>query len=256
VVSAGTEGAAPHQCPLVPDLARFESIKLIGLGGVGGIVARYASLFLAGASHPVCLTLIDGDTFEASNASRMFFSSFGNKAAVVRDDLQGFLDDLALTVAAVEEYVAPENLDRLIGEGDCVLLCVDNHATRKLVSDHCAKLADVCLISAGNDGVGADGAGRIQRGTYGNVQVHVRERGRDRSPALTAHHPEIANPTDALPTDASCSAAILSTPQILFTNLATASAMLNAFFLEIAGARAYTEVCFDIAHGRMQPLVL
>ncbi len=242
--------------PLAPDLARFPSIKLIGLGGVGGVVARYASLFLAGASQPVCLTLIDGDRFEAPNASRMFFSSFGNKAAVVRDDLLDFLDDLALTVAAVEEYITPENLDRLIREGDCVLLCVDNHATRKLVADHCAALADVCLISAGNDGVGEDGAGRVQRGTYGNVQVYVRSCGSACSPALTAHHPEIANPSDALPTDVSCSEAIFSTPQILFTNLATASALLNAFLLEISGARSYTELCFDIADGKMQPLVL
>jgi len=137
-----------------------------------------------------------------------------------------------------------------------VLLCVEIHATRKLVADHCAVLADVCLISAGNDGVGEDGAGRIQRGTYGNVQVHVRQHGSDRSPALTAHHPEIANPSDVLPTDVSCSEAIFSTPQILFTNLATASALLNAFLLEISGARGYNELCFDIAEGRMQPLVL
>jgi len=32
---------------------------------------------------------------------------------------------------------------------DLVLLAVDNHATRKLVSDHCARLDNVCLISGG-----------------------------------------------------------------------------------------------------------
>jgi molybdopterin/thiamine biosynthesis adenylyltransferase len=239
-----------------PDFARFPNIKVIGLGGVGGIVARYACLFLASASEPVCLTLIDGDAFEPANASRMFFASSGNKAAVVRDDLLDALGDFTITLAAVEEYAAPENLDRLIGERDCVLLCVDNHATRKLVSDHCATLRDVCLISGGNDGVGKDGSGSVQRGTYGNVQIYLREQGVDRTPPLSAYHPEIANPADPLPTQLSCGAALIATPQILFTNVATASAMLNAFLLEVSGARGYSEACFDIAEARMQPVLV
>jgi len=242
--------------PLVPDLEAFQNVKIVGLGGVGGIVARYLCLFLANASRSAALTLIDGDTFEAGNASRAFFSCLGNKAAVVRDDLLDSAGELPLTLTAIEEYVRPENLDRLIGEGDCVLLCVDNHATRRLVSEHCASLDDVCLISGGNDGVGEDASGRPQRGTYGNVQIHLRRGGRDESPALTAHHPEIEHPADALPTDVSCTEAMLSMPQILFTNLATASAMLNAFFLEACGARGYAEVCFDVAEGLMAPVEL
>ena len=245
-----------RQRPLVPDLEGLQNIKLVGLGGVGGIVARYLCLYLASANHPTCLTLVDGDSFEAGNASRAFFSCFGNKAAVVRDDLLESLADLPLTLAAVEEYVCPENLDRLIGEGDCVLLCVDNHATRKLVAEHCDKLDDVCLISGGNDGVGADASGKLQRGTYGNVQIHLRRGGRNASPALTTHHPEIESPKDALPTDVSCTEAMLTVPQILFTNLATASAMLNAFFLEACDARSYAEVCFDVAEGLMAPVEL
>lgn len=245
-----------RQRPLVPDLEGIESIKVVGLGGVGAIVARYLCLFLASANHDACLTLIDGDSFEAGNASRAFFSSFGNKSAVVRDDLLDSAGDLPFTLAAIEEYVRPENLDRLIGEGDCVLLCVDNHATRRLVAGHCAKLDDVCLISGGNDGVGEDASGRLQRGTYGNVQIHLRRGGRDESPALTAHHPEIEHPADALPTDVSCTEAMLTVPQILFTNLATASAMLNAFFLEACDARAYAEICFDVAEGLMAPVEL
>lgn len=236
---------------LSPDLARFPSIKLIGLGGVGGVVARYLCLFLAGASHPVSLVLIDGDAFEPGNASRMFFAHSGNKAAVVREDLLGALDDLAISLVAVEEYVAPDNLERLIRERDCVLLCVDNHATRKLVGDHCATLRDICLISGGNDGIDGD----EQRGTYGNVQIYLRANGVDRTPPLTAYHPEIANPTDPLPSELSCAEALISTPQILFTNVATASAMLNAFLLEISGARGYSEACFDVAEARMQPVI-
>ncbi len=57
-----------------------------------------------------------------------------------------------------------------------------------------------------------------------------------------------------MPTDISCAKAMLSTPQILFTNLATASAMLNGLFLELCNARGYGEVCFDVAEGRMTPV--
>lgn len=234
----------------------FGSIKLIGLGGVGGIVARYLLMYLAAAGRPARVVLIDGDTFEARNAERMAFSSFGNKAAVVREDLLDLVQDSAVTLSAVEAFVEPANVDRLLHDGDLVFLAVDNHATRKLVGDHCERLSNVCLISGGNDGVGDDASGTSRRGSYGNVQVYWREGDRDASPSLGAYHPEIAAPSDQLPTELSCSEALFATPQILFANLATASAMLNAFLLHACGNLPYQEVCFDIAEGVMRPLQL
>jgi adenylyltransferase/sulfurtransferase len=241
----------------VAHLEDVSSVKIVGLGGTGGIVARYGVAYLAAAAHPARVVLIDGDEFEARNAERMLFSRCGNKAAVVRHDLLDFVEDSYVTLTAVEEYVTPENLDRLIRDGDVVLLAVDNHATRKLVGDHCReRLNDVCLISGGNDGVGEDTSGRRQRGSYGNVQIHQRCGGRDLSPPLSAYHPEIASPRDALPSDVSCTEALTSVPQILFTNLAAASAMLNSFYLLACRALDYPELCFDVAEGRMRPLPL
>jgi hypothetical protein len=244
--------------PLVPVLADVASVKLVGLGGVGGIVARYLTAFLAASPEPTQLILIDGDEFEERNAERMLFSRCGNKAEVVCDELLPFVGDASkLTLAAVPEYLVPENLPRLLCDDDVILLAVDNHATRKLVGEHCrTRLFDSCLISGGNDGVGEDGSGRFQRGSYGNVQIHRRRDSLDLSPPLGAYHPEIEAPADRLPTDESCSEAILSVPQILFTNLATASAILNAFFLYACDRLDYPELCFDIADGRMQPLPL
>ena len=73
---------------LVPELLPDDAaVKIIGLGGVGGIVARYLSIYLASLHRPLRLFLIDGDVFEAANASRMLFSRHGNKAAVIRDEL-------------------------------------------------------------------------------------------------------------------------------------------------------------------------
>jgi hypothetical protein len=239
---------------LTPGLPDNCSLKIIGLGGVGGIVTRYVAMFLASFQQCVRMVLIDGDQFELSNASRMYFSGHGNKAAVTRADLLDRFVESKLTLIAVPEYVSPENIERLIRNGDIVICCVDNHATRKLLSDFCgSRLETVCLISGGNDGVGPDASGRVLRGTYGNVQVYVRRGEVDLSPSLTRYHQEIREPADRLPTDLSCTELVASVPQLLFTNLMTASAILNALWLYLCSALHYTELSFDIAEGLMSP---
>ena len=61
-------------------------------------------------------------------------------------------------------------------------------------------------------------------------------------------------PRDRLPTDKGCADLIASVPQLLFANLATASAMLNALLLYLSGVLHYSECCFDIADGLMRPV--
>jgi len=243
--------------PLEPRLADGQSVKLVGLGGVGSIVARYGAMFLASLAKEqnVRLVLIDGDAFEPKNASRMFFSDYGNKAAVTCDELLDRFADTRLTLVPVEEHVTDENAARLFHNGDVILSAVDNHATRKLLSDFCARrLDDVVLISGGNDGVGHDSTGKFRRGTYGNCQVYVRRGGRDLSPSLTQFHDEIAHPADRPPTDKGCTEQLDSVPQLLLANLAAASAILNALLLYLCGALHYSELAFDVADGQMQPL--
>lgn len=252
----GIEMRLRRDQPLVPALPDGTAIKIIGLGGVGGIVARYGAMFLASLPAAVRLVLIDGDEFEASNASRMFFSGHGNKAAVTRADLLDRFVDSQMALVAVPEFVTAENIARLIHNGDIVILAVDNHATRKMINDYCARLADVCLISGGNDGVGPDNSGRFVRGTYGNCQVYLRRNGENLSPSLTRYHAEIENPTDHLPTDKSCTELVATVPQVLFTNLMTASAILNALWLYLCGVLHYSEITFDIADGLMRPMGL
>ena len=243
---------------LVPRLDQLPDVKLIGVGGVGCSVARYGALYLASLDADTRLVLVDGDSFEASNATRMLFGSDGNKAEVVRQDLLSYLGDGRLTIEAISEYVSPGNLQDLIQEGDTVLLAVDNHATRKLVSDFCAsRREDICLISGGNDGVGKDSEGRELRGTGGNCQIYIRRGGADVTPSLTEFHGEIEHPRDARPgADASCLRVLETTPQIAFTNLMAATSMLNALWLYLCGSLHYPELTFDIAEGLMRPIRL
>jgi hypothetical protein len=251
--------ALPTNELLKPILPPDQTVKIIGLGGVGSIVTRYGAMLLATLAKVgnVRLVLIDGDVFEASNATRMFFSGYGNKAAVTRADLLPRFADSRLTMLAIEEYVTPENCPRLLQDRDIVIATVDNHASRKLISDYCAAhLNNVVLISGGNDGVGPDSAGKIRRGTYGNCQIFIRSEGRDLSPSLTRYHSEIGNPADQLPTDQGCAELVSSVPQLLLANLQAAAAILNTLWLHLCNASHYSELAFDIAEGLMRPIPL
>ena len=243
---------------LVQQPEALGDVKLIGLGGVGGAVARYGALYLASLEADTRLMLVDGDVFQPSNASRMFFGGEGNKAEVMKEELQRSLDGSRLSLESFAAFIRPGNIEDVIREGDIVLLAVDNHATRKLVSDFCStQRNDVCLISGGNDGVGQDSSGRELRGTAGNCQIYIRRDGADVTPSLRAYHAEIEQPADKIPDDVGCLDLIESgVPQIVFTNLMVASTMLNTLWLYLCGELHYGEVAFDIAEALMRPIRL
>jgi hypothetical protein len=234
---------------LICQLAEGSRLKLVGLGGVGCIVLEFLAMFLHSLGVSVRLVLVDGDKFEIRNSQRMAFQTLGNKAEVKAAETLETVGDGPLEVIAVPEFLSADNVARLICPGDFVLLCVDNHATRRLVSEHCQTLADVVLFSGGNDGV----APPELLGTYGNVQIAVRREGQQLTFPITRFHPEIAKASGELPVGPHCGQLALATPQILFANLAVASAMLNAFFAYICGRLAYQEVQFDIIQGRCVP---
>jgi len=87
--------------PLQPHLPENATVKLIGLGGVGSIVARYLATFLASLGSNTRLVLIDGDSYEFSNANRMIFASCGNKATVLSDELIARLADSPLAFQVI-----------------------------------------------------------------------------------------------------------------------------------------------------------
>jgi hypothetical protein len=242
--------------PLHPEAPDGTVVKIIGVGGVGSIVARYGAMFLASLQRNVRLVLIDGDEFEPTNATRMAFKMPGNKAEVVRDELLDYYEGSQLSILAIEEYVTPENVERLIHEGDIVIVAVDNNATRKIIDDFCAaRRHDVCLISGGNDGVEERANGRRLRGTYGNCQIHLRDGGVEVTPSLSKFHPELATPGDHSPAE-SCLELVSSVPQIVFANLLAASCILQTLWLYLCGALHYQEVCFDLAKALMRPIAI
>jgi len=227
---------------------KIRAIKVIGLGGIGSFVAPAIAHFVFSTRIRSPLWLLDGDDYEEKNKDRVLFESHGNKALAKAKELsQGF--DHRVKVIGVPEYVTPRNVRRVVDDGDVVFLCVDNHASRKLVSNRCRRLDEVVLFSGGNDGIenGRDG-------TFGNAQVYVRSGGRDMTNHLARLHPEIAKPRDKRPDELGCADLVNSAPQLLFTNMAVASAMLSAFFSWHRGTLAFEEIYLDIAQGRMIPV--
>jgi hypothetical protein len=87
----------------------------------------------------------------------MMLSARTDSGTTICDELLDRFAASTLTLLAVESYVNESNIAALLRGGlhNVILLCVDNHATRKLVNDHCATLPDVCLISGGNDPAGS-----------------------------------------------------------------------------------------------------
>ncbi len=140
----------------------------------------------------------------------------------------------------------------LIREGDVVLSCVDNHATRLLISERAVELNNVTVISGGNEF------------TDGNAQVHSRRDGKDITlPVANKYHPEIMKPGDKNPGErqrtGGCGVVVASSPQLLFTNHFVSALMLNAFYAFTEGRfekeKPYDEVYGDVLLNKTAPRI-
>jgi molybdopterin/thiamine biosynthesis adenylyltransferase len=220
-------------------------VKVIGLGGIGSYLVEPLCRYLSYQPHMTEVTLVDGDVYEEKNKERQQFDEFANKALVTSNLLKQKFPRIHFRYKG--EYVTDSNVISLIRENDYVFLCVDNHATRKIVSDRCEELDNVTLISGGNDY------------TDGNVIYYVRKDGEDVTLSPTALFPKIANPTDKNPGDLSdaqrqgCAREAESAPQLLFMNLAIASHMCNVYLAHEQEWANFQQVYVDIRTQRAKP---
>ncbi len=235
-------------------MAQNLKVDVVGLGGIGGWLITPLATFL---NHEVKqkkygtvdLTLIDGDKYEPKNKNRQVFTDLGNKAEITAERLSEANDELM--ISARGEYVVPTNVQRMLRDGTIIFLCVDNHNSRKLVTDHCKTLKNVTLISGGNDGV--DPKNNLD-GLSGNIQVYIRKNGKDLTlPLDNKYHPEIARPVDLNPGDGvqrhGCQVIIDTSPQIVFTNFMVADMMLRAFYAAITSGVSYDEVYGNVTRN-------
>lgn len=243
-------------------------VKVIGTGGIGQCLidplCRLLNYGSSALSFENCeVALIDGDDFEEKNKPRQKFSVRGNKADGTKTRLEDEFYDVMFRSHPM--YIDEDNIGMLIGEGDFVFLCVDNHKTRKLVSEYCQEeLDNVTIINGGNNN------------TDGNVMVYVRRNGEDLTLPLHApktesgkkYHPEILNPPegDLHPNEEEdregCLEQAADDPQLLVANNMAAALMLNAFHSVTSGIFedekmapffSYDDTHFDIRNGAVIP---
>ena len=210
-------------------------VVIIGLGGIGTALTEFMCRYINYKEelNPRQMMLVDGDTYELKNMRRQIFKEFGNKAEIKADELELRFRDIEFDV--YPSYVNQENIGDVIRENDMVMLCVDNHKTRKIVNDYCSTCNNVTLISGGNDWID------------GNTQLYIRKDGADITPSLTAYHPEIANPADKSPEELSCEELSTSAPQLFFTNAVAAVYMCLMFYNVVNSDKVpASEVYFDI----------
>jgi molybdopterin/thiamine biosynthesis adenylyltransferase len=230
---------------------------IIGAGGIGSHLAEPLARFLTFSGVEGSLVIVDGDSFAEKNFSRQKFSAQGlnsNKAEHLSEMLaKEFYDQGSICFEAVSEYASGKNIEKIIMEKDVVFLAVDNHSTRKLVSDRAGKMQDIIVITGGNDSVDDPG-----KGTDGNVHIYVKKGGEELTHPITHLHPEIESADDMNPADLGCEELAASgSAQIIVTNLAVGIAMLEAFFGLVCNEQKplYEELYLNILSGRCRPVI-
>jgi hypothetical protein len=221
---------------------------VIGLGGIGSHLLRALVPFLYSQREHATVLAVDGDRFEEANRGRMLFRRTGPKATVLVEELAEAFGE-RVTLIPVARYLTPQTARMLIGEGDVVFCQPDNHATRRIAERRCARLRDVALFIGGNDGVEHG-----RSGTFGSVLVYLRRDGADLTNPPSRFHPELRRPADRVPGSQGCAAQLASAPQLGFTNLSVAAAMLGSFHAWRAGALAWEETHLDLHRGRAVPV--
>lgn len=229
---------------------------IIGLGGIGSHLVEPLNRYLLSLGKEEAskheIQFVDGDKYEPSNVGRQNFaeSLIGmNKATAQETIFNARFPNNDVVISSVADYIGENNVADIITEGSTVFSCVDNHVCRRIVSKHCQTLKDVLLISGGNE-------------LYdGNVQAFCRKDGKSLNLPIEERHPEIGTTEDGDRAKMSCEelAQLPSGGQVIITNFAVSSLMLNLFysyFSNVENIHNVIEIFFDVRGCKYRSVVL
>lgn len=175
----------------------FDKVVAIGLGGIWSyfwrIMCRTLTYTKGAPKHVV---LVDGDQFHFTNLERQDMLA-GDDAKMKVDVYRNrFKDFPLLSVEGIPEFVTRKNISKIVTPKSIILLLVDNHKTRKLISkfvrDNRNHLRDIVVITSANDEKRA------------NAHIYLVLGGKEITHAMDKVHPEIDKPKDKNPGELSC----------------------------------------------------
>lgn len=224
---------------------------LLGAGGTGSILflplLRYLENYHGHRDEKFQLAVVDGDSVAPTNLTRqLFMGRFvnANKAEALLEQYQVSED-----IMAVPEYLGDDNVEKLITDGDTVILGVDNFTVRAYAEQRVRSLDNGALINGGNEE------------TDGSIQIYVRRNGENLTPPISHAHPEIKIDDKEDRRKLSCQriAELPGGGQTIIANMMSATMVLNAVRLlhaaeeSDAWADLHHEAHFDLATMKMRP---
>ena len=233
-------------------MPHYTNFVIVGAGGIGAHLGPILAKYLAFQRPGSRLWIIDGDSVEDKNLARVYSSDAigDDKADVLADICEQTVPAGSLDVRTISEYITPRTFDRYhrgwYTDGTVVFACVDNHKTRVYLEQLVSNLQTGLIISGGNDEFS------------GQAQMYCRKDGEDITPRISHFAPEILSeedPNNIFPDEEDCSAEYEDRPQLILTNFAAASCMLNLFYSEVEltdespAADAKNESIFDLRQG-------
>ena len=236
-----------------PNDNKLEPMKftIVGCGGIGNWLAKGVAMMLNSRAPGSVLMLVDGDNYEPKNVDRQLFSSAGNKAEVMCEEMQPLFDKIF--IVPDPRWVVPDGskaaksddsigVSDLLIENDIVFSVVDNHAARKTIFDAAKNYSNIDVFTGGNDDQ-----------LYGSVYHYRRRENEEVTDHPSFWHGELVDPPDRNPGELSCQerAEIEGGTQTVAANMAVASfllAQVNHFVFENNDI-THGEVSFDLGQG-------
>lgn len=123
-----------------------KNVLIVGLGGIGSFAAE--AIARSGIGK---VTIVDGDTVEASNLNRQLVALHSSidkhKAEIMADRMRDINPELDLRV--VNEFLEPDAIKEIVStEYDYILECIDS-ITPKIQLLKLAKRLKIPVVSAG-----------------------------------------------------------------------------------------------------------
>lgn len=230
----------------------MKNIVIVGNGGVGSNLSlpllkliKYQK-DIGKYGKNVRIKIIDGDTVESKNVIRQQFLLRDEgefKSDITANYLNQMCGELREKDIAVESYpfYLKDNNASIIEEDDTVFVGVDNKVSKMVVENRALQLKNCIVIFGANE--------------YddGDVNVFIREKGKNLTPLYSKKHPEIKE-KDKFPDELSCEEASKSSPQLVLVNMMVAQYMLEAFYSCLGHSLKWHEKFFDIRTGAMRAI--